>query len=354
MKILILGGTGVMGNYLVSHFNSMGYDVLVTSRKEHTEFGSIRFVQGNAMDISFVSEVCNQCNWDAIVDFMSYKTNEFLERVSLFLSSTKQYVFISTARVYGNLEHPIKETSPRLLDCSEDKEYLSTDEYALTKARQENALLNSGKTNFTIIRPCIIYGDNRLQLGVLEKEEWLYRAILKKKIVLCKEIQDKITTMTNGADIARAFIRIIGNPDCSGQIYHLTCNHHRTWNEIFDIYNKAFKEIMGRDLEYKVVSLDSFIDSRPDFKKYQVIYDRVFNHDFDVSKESTIIDVDSFVEPEMGLRLCLSNHLNSNKNFYLSDPVYEAKRDKLTGDFSSLSDFCSIKNKLKYLYYRIF
>ena len=65
----------------------------------------------------------------------------------------------------------------RLLDVSHDSIYLKTDEYALAKARQEDILRKSGKNNWTIIRPYITYSESRLQLGVLEKEAWLYRAL---------------------------------------------------------------------------------------------------------------------------------------------------------------------------------
>lgn len=57
---------------------------------------------------------------------------------------------------------------------------LSIDEYAITKAHQENLLINSKNKNWTIIRPYITYSEQRLQLGTFEKEDWLYRADIKQ------------------------------------------------------------------------------------------------------------------------------------------------------------------------------
>ena len=59
----------------------------------------------------------------------------------------------------------ITEESERLLDTSIDQDFLSTDEYSLTKARQEDILQSSKQKNWTIIRPYITYGTSRLQLG---------------------------------------------------------------------------------------------------------------------------------------------------------------------------------------------
>ena len=67
-----------------------------------------------------------------------------------------------------------------------DEEYLNTDEYALSKARQENILHEAGCNNWTIISPYITFSETRLQLGVLEKEDWLWRAINGYSIVFQK------------------------------------------------------------------------------------------------------------------------------------------------------------------------
>ncbi len=69
--------------------------------------------------------------------------------------------------------------SPRLVDVCTDPEYLSIDEYGMAKGREENLLRETGRTNWTIIRPYITYNSNRIQLGVYEKENWLRRALLK-------------------------------------------------------------------------------------------------------------------------------------------------------------------------------
>lgn len=63
----------------------------------------------------------------------------------------------------------INEETPRLLDMIKDEEYLNTDEYALSKARQENILHEAGCNNWTIIRPYITFSETRLHLGYLKR-----------------------------------------------------------------------------------------------------------------------------------------------------------------------------------------
>ncbi len=180
--VLVLGGTGAMGISLVSILAEKGFMVYVTSRREHENSKNIVYLRGNAKDSDFLKTVMSR-RYSAVVDFMAYTTAEFKDRVVILLSSTDQYIFISSARVYAESPERLTEESPRLLDACKDADYMATDEYALSKARQENMLAESGRNNYTIVRPSITYNNNRLQFTISEKEEWLYRAIHNRSII---------------------------------------------------------------------------------------------------------------------------------------------------------------------------
>ena len=171
MKILILGGTGVMGQALIPLLATRdNVKIYVTSRNDRkSDQKNVYYITGDAHKESFLENILH-VTYDVIIDFMIYTTEEFMQRKDTLLKSTKQYIFFSSSRVYANSSEPITEKSLRLVDACNDKQYLSTDEYALAKGRQENALLSSKKENWTIIRPYITYGDIRLQLGTYEKE----------------------------------------------------------------------------------------------------------------------------------------------------------------------------------------
>ena len=221
MKVLVLGGTGAIGNHLVRLLSGSGIETYITSRKYRNSEGNVHYFQGNAHDLRFLENILKK-DWDVIVDFMVYTTISFKERVGALLNATKQYVFLSSARVYADCATPIHENSPRLLDVSQDKRFLSTDEYSLAKARQEDILRNTGENNWTIIRPYITYSENRLQLGVLEKEEWLYRALHGRTIVFSEDINSKATTLTYGLDVANGIMAVIGNHSTFGEVFNVT------------------------------------------------------------------------------------------------------------------------------------
>lgn len=349
MNILLLAGTGTLGKHISDLLNQRGERVVITSRSpriSHEE--NIHYIQGNIHDMDFLESVVNEeKRWDVIIDFMVYSTDEFKEKVDLYLKYSSQYIFFSSARVYADSDRLLTEESPRLLDVSIDSTYLRTDDYALCKARQENVLLSAKSKNYTIIRPYITYGEDRLQLGIQEHETWLRRVLNNKAIIIEKEIADSITTLTYAGDVAQAVCELIGNKLAFGQIYLITVSECLKWNDVLNIYLKVIEEKLHLHPKIKYVKMEK------NSTCYQARYDRMFTRRFDNSKIASFVEVDSFVSPYVGLKSCLEK--------FLDHPVYrnfpinwknEALLDQMGGDFSPLSAILGKKNKMMYLFFR--
>lgn len=164
MRILVLGGTGAMGSHVCRRLAARGELITCTTRRECAPEPGIEYVVGDAHDDEFLDRLLED-NWDDIVDFMVWSTEDFRKRYRALLAATDQYIFTSSYRVY--VDSPaIHESSPRLLDVVDDLEYLAADECALPKACCEDLLFNDGRCNWTIVRPAITYdgGVGRLQL----------------------------------------------------------------------------------------------------------------------------------------------------------------------------------------------
>lgn len=353
MKILVLGGTGAMGVPVVQILAQRNNEVYVTTRhNRESQNMMIHYFVGNAKDKEFISELLKK-QYDAIIDFMIYTPEEFQDRVQLFLKKSKQYLFISSARVYsdGGAEK-ISETLPRLLEVIDDEEYLKTNEYALAKAREENELLKSAYKNWTIIRPYITYNNERLQLGVLEKEYWLKRALSGKKIVFSKDIASRYTTLTYGYDVSLRIADLVGKSEAMGEIYHIATNQSIQWGKVLDIYLDILENRLGYRPDVHWLN-DSDVVARIFKNKYQICYDRLYNRKFDNRKIQEITHEEKkFVDVEDGLRECLSCFLDGDRTFLEINWKIEGKLDKLTNDYTALNTIGGWKNKLKYFLYR--
>lgn len=354
MNVLVLGGTGAMGRPVTKILAERGENVFVTTRSTKKSENNIQYITGNAHDLVFIENLLKERHYDAIIDFMIYSSNEFRERHSLFCENTEQYVFFSSSRVYADSpDAPITEESPRLLDACKDEEYLKTDEYALSKAREENVLLNSKYKNYTIIRPYITYFDNRLQLGVYEKETWLQRALDGKKIVFSKDVAEKYTTLTYAQDVSLRIADLVGNKNAFGEVFHIASDVPVKWGDVFEIYLNAIEKYTGkRPAVCMLDTSDPFILKR---NTYQLKYDRLINRKFNPEKIKRVTDrPNDFVPAEIGLEICVKNFIQNKERFGQKGWIHEGVLDKITGDKQNIFEIPDYKNKIKYIIGRYF
>lgn len=351
MNILMLGGTGVMGGGGILGFLKHDHHVTITSRsKRISSDKNVQYVQIDARNLDALKKLL-QVRYNAIIDFMVYSTAEFKERHELLLSNTDQYIFISSARVYAKSDAPITEDTPRLLDVSDDKEYLATDEYALCKARSEDVLEASGKKNYTIIRPSITYGENRLQLGVFEKEHWLYRALHGRSIVFSEDIASKYTTMTLGVDVAKGISALVGKKEALGEAFHITSEKAYLWRDILDCYARVLRDELGYDVNVVMTEKSHRLGRKEG--RYQIIYCRYYNRSFDNSKVKPFVDVDGFTEPMEGLEQSLRAFLQK-PSFQAMDWSLEAWSDRIAHEHTPLSEIPTWKKRISYLLRRYY
>lgn len=328
MRVLVLGGTGAMGSHLCRFLTAYGADVVCTTRHERASEDGISYVVGDAKDSSFLDKLLAE-RWEAIVDFMVWSTAEFRSRYAAFLAATEQYIFTSSYRVYAD-SPLICEDSPRLLDVIDDSEYLATDEYALSKARCEDLLFGSDSENWTIVRPAVTYdgGNGRLQLGVFESADWLWRAVNGIPVPMPYDMLSNQATMSYGGDVAEMIARLVGNPCALGEAFTVACSDHMTWAEVASAY--------GETLPFEVIPCDLDDFERARGGVYQIRYDRMFDRVVDNSKVLAVTGMDGgrLTAMREGLSRELGVYLASDKRAVLS-VGFQGKMDRLSGGFPS-------------------
>lgn len=338
--ILVLGGTGAMGGYLVDILSAdENCRIDVSSRRDRCSTKhNVTYIKGNARDELFINTLL-QRNYDVIVDFMNYDYEEFAERCHSLLGATKHYIWFSSCRVYADSAFPLTEASPRLLETSQDEAFLGTNRYALRKARQEDLIITSGFTNYTIIRPYITYSTERLQLGIYEKEQWLWRLLRGKNLVINKQILDKTTTMTHGSDAAWIIARCVANPRVYGQIVQIASGETRTWREVLRMYLSILQQTDSISPEIYVSDHMEAIDLLYE-GGYNTIYDRVYNRCFSSNRvEELLGDKIPYIGMMDGVEDCLRDFLAGERRFLAINPVFEAYQDALTGETLVEADF---------------
>ncbi len=136
MKVLVTGGAGYIGSFMVKLLNDSGYEVVVFDNLERGHEKALdsraRFVKGDIKEVSQLESLFNSEKFDAVMHFAAYISVEESEREkdkyyqnnvvgseNLFKSAidiggVKNFVFSSSAAVYGSpLKIPIPEDHPK-------------------------------------------------------------------------------------------------------------------------------------------------------------------------------------------------------------------------------------------------
>ena len=236
-RILVVGATGAMGQYLVPVLAEMGHkvDALALNTLEYTH-PNLNSFSGNAQDYEFMHKLVTENKYDAIVDFMIYHTPMLASWLPMMSQSTDHYIYLSTYRIYDNKEVPIRETSPRLLDTADDIILRNSDDYSIYKARGENIMRVMPRKNWTIIRPAITYSFMRYQLVTLEAHLTVGRAYAGKPVVLPVQAKDIQGTMSWAGDVAQMISRLLFNEKALGETFTVATSEHHTWGEIAEYY----------------------------------------------------------------------------------------------------------------------
>ena len=282
-KVLILGAGGAMGQYLVPYLAEKGCKVDAVALNEiNCEHPAVTWYKGNAKDWGFRNELLAK-NYDAVIDFLVYPSKEVPFYLPQMLDSTGHYVYISSGRIYDNLERPVRETSPRLIDTCKDPLLINSDDYCIYKARGENILTSSGKKNWTIVRPATTYSFMRYQLVTLEARDNVGRAFAGKDVVVPIQAKDKPAALSWGKDVARMIGELLFHEAALGEAFNVNSAECRTWGEIADYYKDIcdLNAVWVDKEDYLKIINPNPYELAP---RWQLEYARLFDREVDNSK----------------------------------------------------------------------
>lgn len=306
-KVLVLGATGAMGRYLVPELVKLNYQVTGVGLDDAAPWkADADYIKGNAFDKDFLKQILKD-KFDGVVNFMDYGKYAFSDYYQMFLENTEHYIFLSSCRVYDDKEQPIKETSPRLWDSSEDEVLKGSHDYCIHKAQDEDLLNASDYDNWTIVRPATTFSTMRLQLVTLEFKDNVGRALMGKKVVLPVQAKDKPATLSWGGDVAKMIARILFKAEAKREAYNVCSAEHRTWAEIAEYYHDLVGlEAVWVDKEdyLKILSPEGKINVR-----WQLEYARLFRR---ITDNSKVLSLTGLKQEDMlpmydGLKLEIGN-----------------------------------------------
>ena len=282
MKILILGGTGILSTDFTKWCIDQGNEVFLVNRGKKKEFIDKRanlFIADlrNEDVVSLINKIAN-INYDVVVDFLSYNTDQMKKTLEIIKGTYTQYVFISSATAY------IKEFKNEIITENNSVRNKKWD-YAYQKALCED-YLKQQDINYTIIRPYVTFGVSRIPFQIIPDNYYytLIERIKEDKPIIILDDGKAICTLTSTKDFAQILYRLLLNPKAYKEAFHITSNNRQTWKEVYI----TIVELLNKTPHAFSVSIEDVHKYMPEFE-FILKGDKGENMIFDNSKVLTAI-----------------------------------------------------------------
>ena len=223
MKVLFIGGTGIISSACSELALERGYDLYLLNRGKSLRPvpKGAKTILGDIRDEKAVKKLLSDLNFDVIVDWIAFVPQHIDTDLRLFKEKTGQYIFISSASVYQTpLCNPYWQYSRDKIACEE----------SLIHAYRDD--------NFpvTIVRPSHTY--DRTLLPFSGHYTVLDRMRRGRKIIVHGD-GSSLWVLTHHRDFAKAFSGLLANPQAIGESFHITSDEILTWNQIYEIVADA-------------------------------------------------------------------------------------------------------------------
>jgi nucleoside-diphosphate-sugar epimerase len=235
MKVLFIGGTGIISSACVQLALEQGIEVVLLNRGQTTKRAvpeGVTLLQADIRDREAARQALMDMTFDAVVNFIAFTPEHIETDLELFNGRTGQYIFISSASAY--------QTPPTSLPVTESTPLHNPFwEYSRNKiACEERLLATYRQAGFpaTIVRPSHTYDATLLPWH--GRYTVLDRLKTGRKVIIHGD-GTSLWTMTHHRDFAKGFTGLLGNPQTIGEAVHITSDEILTWNQIFEILAAA-------------------------------------------------------------------------------------------------------------------
>lgn len=237
MKVLFIGGTGLISSACAEAAITRGMELFLLTRGKSTKYAPPRGAQTITGDITGdpaeLARTLAPYSFDAVVNWIAFKAPDIERDIKLFTGRTRQYVFISSASAYQkpSTHYRITEDTPLAnpyWQYSRDK--IACEERTLHEYRERQFPV-------TIVRPSLTYGPSQIPFAV---GSWNHpytvidRMRRGKKVIVPGDGSSLWTCTWNG-DFAKAFVGLLGREEALGHAFHITSDETLTWNQLYTI-----------------------------------------------------------------------------------------------------------------------
>jgi nucleoside-diphosphate-sugar epimerase len=237
MRILIIGGTGLISTAITRQLLDRGDDVTLFNRgktESRIPEGARMLLGDRTKYAAFEAQMAEEAKFDCVIDMVGFVPKDARSLVRAFKGRVGHLIFCSTVCVYGGpaSRYPITEDEPRT----------PTGPYGVRKTKCEDILLQAGRSGdfpVTIMRPSQTYGEGGTIVHSLGGGTAYLDRIRKGKPIVVHGDGSCLWAACHVDDVARGFVGAACNEKAFGNRYNLTGEEWMTWNGYHEGVAKA-------------------------------------------------------------------------------------------------------------------
>jgi nucleoside-diphosphate-sugar epimerase len=231
MKVLIVGGTGLISTGIVEQLLPRGASVTLFNRakRESKAPEAVSVIVGDRNVPAEFEERLAHERFDVVIDMICFSPAQAEATVRAFAGRTGQLIFCSTVCTYG------ADIPPRVL-VDESFPQRPINDYARNKLVCEQRLRRAqaeGAFALTIVRPSNTYGPGASLIDQMEFDSAVWDRVQHGLPVLCAGDGLGLWQSTHRSDVGRFFAHAAGNPRTYGEDFNATREHVFTWRDYY-------------------------------------------------------------------------------------------------------------------------
>ena len=315
MKVLLVGGTGVISTAVSAEAISRGMELWVLNRGLHASrlAAGAHSLVADYENEAQVKEVLARHVFDTVVDFRTFTVAQIEKAIRVVTGHTKQYIIISSGTVYKKpLEHYLITEDAPLGNIHSA--------YARNKLACEWTLRRAIDKGFpgVIVRPSLTYSDFNLLTAMNSRKDpyTLVHRMRKNKPVVVHGDGTSLWTITHNTDFARGIVGLFGNMATIGEAFHITSDEVLDWDRIYTLIAHA----AGVEANLIHIASDFIGDFEPSYRE-SLLGDHACSAVFDNSK------IKRFV-PDFVCKVPFAEGAKRALAWFDADPAARATVDK--------------------------
>jgi nucleoside-diphosphate-sugar epimerase len=227
MRVLFLGGAGMIGAAAAFEAVRQGHELTIVTRGEPRRAlpEGVRQLRCDVHDLDELRAAVRGSRYDAVVNWVGYTPPQLAGHAELFSGLAWQYVFVSTCSVFARPvpSLPVTESSPRRQPTfGYPRDKLACEEFLTAAYRADGFPL-------TIVRPAHVY--DRTVIPVLAGWTAIERMRSGKPVIVHGD-GTSLWTLMHSHDFARALTPLLGNEHAIGESVNVVSGDILTWDQI--------------------------------------------------------------------------------------------------------------------------